>query len=70
MDLKKYLETYEVSKEKFAEKLNISKRSLYNYLSYTRMPPLDVARDIEIYTKEKVRIDDLLAYWRAKKKYG
>jgi DNA-binding transcriptional regulator YdaS (Cro superfamily) len=70
MDLKLYLESRNIGVKEFALMVGVSTCTISNYINFHRKPRLDIARTIEKATKGKVTIDDLLAYWKAKKDHG
>lgn len=53
-------------KKDFAKRLGISIGALANYASGVRLPPLDVALKIKSVTRNLVKPEDLLKYWRLK----
>lgn len=70
MDLKKYLESRNLSRKEFAEMVGVSVYTISSYITWARKPSMETGRMIEKVTKGKVTIDDLLSYWKAKEKYG
>ena len=60
MDLETYRQSHKMTKRGLAKFLQISETNLSNYLKGTRIPSLKIGRQIEIRTKNEVRIDDLL----------
>lgn len=70
MDLKTYLEMKNIKTAHFAEIIGVSTSTIQNYIAWRRKPTLEIGRKIERATKGLVTIDDLLAYWEAKKIYG
>lgn len=70
MDLKLYLDSRNLSHKTFAEMIDVHPATISNYINWHRKPTLEIGRRIEKATKGKVTIDDLLAYWEAKKDHG
>jgi DNA-binding transcriptional regulator YdaS (Cro superfamily) len=70
MDLEKYLESRNLGKKEFATMIGVSAATISNYIHFRRKPTLDIANRIMKATKGKVTIEDLLAYWEAKKDHG
>lgn len=70
MDLKLYLESRNLTVKEFAIMIDVHPATISNYLNWNRKPNLEIGRRIEKVTKGKVTIDDLLAYWEAKKDHG
>lgn len=70
MDLKTYLESRNITRREFAKMLGVSACTISNYICWKRKPTLEIGRMIEKITNKKVTIDDLLAYWIAKKDHG
>jgi helix-turn-helix protein len=70
MDLKSYLESRNIGIKEFADMIDVSAASISNYIHWHRKPRLEIAQRIVKATKGKVTIEDLLAYWEAKKDYG
>ncbi len=70
MDLKTYLESRNLGVEEFASMVRVSAATISNYIHWHRRPRLDIALRIEEVTKKKVTVEDLMAYWEAKKDHG
>jgi len=70
VDLKTYLNMKGIMLKDFADIIGVSASAISNYIHWHRKPTLEIGRKIEKATKGKVTIDDLLAYWEAKKDHG
>ena len=70
MDLKTYLELKGVKIKEFADIIGVDASTVSKYINWHRKPSLDIAQRIVKATKGKVSIEDLLAYWEAKKDHG
>jgi predicted transcriptional regulator len=64
MDLKEYLESRNISQQDFAKMLDISQTAVSNYVIYKRLPSTEIARAIEVATKGKVTVDDMIENFR------
>lgn len=60
MELQEYMRTRKFTQNELAERLGISRTALSNYIHKRRRPRIDIARNIEKFTKGIVSIDDLL----------
>ncbi len=63
MDLKKYLKRYKMSQQEFADLVEVSKKSISNYICGKRKPCLAIALRIQEATDGMVSIKDLLDHW-------
>ncbi len=70
MDLKIYLKISGTTHKEFAKMIDVSEASISNYINWRRKPSSSVVARIEIATKGKVTVHDLMAYWETKKKHG
>lgn len=70
MDLKTYLELKNIQLNDFADIIGVDSSTISRYIHWHRKPALDIAMRIEKVTKGKVTIEDLMAYWEAKKNHG
>lgn len=70
MDLKTYLELKNIEIQEFADIIGVNSSTISRYIHWHRKPALDIAARIVKATKGKVSLEDLMAYWEAKKKYG
>lgn len=67
MDLHTYLKLSGMTQIQFAKQLDVTVQTVRNYLSWRRKPNLNIAARIEMLTKGKVTVHDLMGYWEAKK---
>ena len=70
MDLKIYLKMSGITHKEFAKMIGVSEASISNYIGWRRKPSSSIVARIEIVTKGKVTVHDLMAYWEAKKNNG
>lgn len=70
MDLKTYLDLKNIKIQDFADIIGVDSSTISRYIHWHRKPGLDIANRIVKVTKGKVTIEDLLAYWEAKKDHG
>jgi DNA-binding transcriptional regulator YdaS (Cro superfamily) len=70
MDLKTYLKKYKIKNKEFAKTINVHPNTISNYLCWIKRPSSEIATRIELATKGKVKLKDLMNYWEMKEKYG
>lgn len=64
MNLREFLEKYNITQKAFALQVGVSRQSIVNYLVGRKMPRMDIARRIERATENRVRMDDLIKTFR------
>jgi predicted transcriptional regulator len=64
MHLKEYLESRDLAASEFAKMLGVSQNCISNYILYKRLPNLEIGRAIELATKGKVTIDEMIETYR------
>jgi len=64
MDLELFLESRHITKKEFAAMIGVTPKTISNYICRKRHPTLEIGRIIEIVTKYKVTIDDMIAHWK------
>ena len=67
MDLNSYQDSRHIGNKELADMLGISGTAVANYRNGKRLPNLKIGRKIEIITKNRVRIDDLIEFWENKR---
>ena len=70
MELKLYLDSRNIEYQEFAAWLGISTRTLFNYMSGRYECPLGIAKKIEVLTKNKVTMEDMLKTYEEKKRFS
>ena len=66
MHLKTYLESRNLDQSEFANMIGVTPVAISNYVCKKRLPSLKIGRMIEIATRGKVKIDDLIEFFEKK----
>jgi plasmid maintenance system antidote protein VapI len=63
MDLKTYLKKYRIKNKDFAHTIKVHPNTISNYLRRHKQPSSEIVDRIEVATKGKVKLKDLMNYW-------